>query len=337
MIVTEKAFQDFLDDICEEFNILIPYRNKQSDNLSMAPYNPDNQWVIDSYRSSDPLKIFFYPPRDQVLPLPTGDYKKRLIFGVKNCDLHALTILDRALLEDNNFTDVNYKKWREATYIIGADCTGISSACHCNLVGVQPYPEINYDMNMIRTQTGFHLEAKTPKGEEILALMKKHVPLAETPGTVPEEIAQNRVHIKEALIKQNQKYFSYTLDREITNNLGVNLWLNFAKNCVECGGCSYICPTCYCILIKDMTETPRQFRKMKSWDSCQHTGYARVAGGGSPRPHLWQRFRHRYLCKFSVMVENFSKTGCTGCGRCIVACPAAIDIRETVVGSRKDN
>lgn len=337
MVVTEKAFQEFLHRIGEQFDILIPSRSKQGGHLSLSPYSPDNEWVIDSYRPNDPLKIFFYPPRDQVLPLPATVSKKRLIFGVKNCDLHALTILDRALLEDDNFTDLNYKNCREATYIIGADCTEISPACHCNLVGLKPYPEVNYDLNMSRTQAGYYLEAKTPKGEEIIALMKKDIALETSPDTIPEEIHQNRARMKESLTKQNQKYFSYTLDREITNNLGVNLWLNFAKTCVECGGCCYICPTCYCILIKDTTEIPRQFRKMKTWDSCQHTGYAKVAGGGSPRPNLWQRFRHRYLCKFSAMVENFSKTGCTGCGRCIVACPAAIDIRETVVGSQEDS
>lgn len=340
MVVTEKAFQEFLNCICEEFNILIPSKKNHSETLSLSSYNPNDQWIIGSYRPTDPLKTYFYPPRDPVLPLTATAYQKRIIFGVKNCDLHALTILDRALLDDANFTDLNYLNWREATYIIGADCTEISPACHCNLVGLEPYPELNYDLNMSQTGAGFHLEAKTSKGEEIIGLMKKYIQLSDTPDPVQAGIDQNRNRIKELLAKQNQKYFSYTLDREITNNLGNNLWLNFAKACVECGGCCYICPTCYCILIKDVTERtekPLEFRKIRTWDSCQHTGYAKVAGGGSPRPNLWQRFRQRYLCKFSAMVENFSKTGCTGCGRCINVCPAAIDIRETVVGSNSEN
>jgi formate hydrogenlyase subunit 6/NADH:ubiquinone oxidoreductase subunit I len=335
MVVTEKAFQKFLNRIGEDFNILIPSRKKDGDNLSLEPYNPDHEWVIASYRPNDPLKTYFYPAFDQVLPLPTTSYPKRIIFGVKNCDLHALTILDRALLEDNNFTDLNYKKWREATYIVAADCTEISPVCHCNLVGVEPYPELNFDLSMSYTSAGYHLEAKTAKGEEIIGLLKKYTTLHDSPGTVQAEIDQNRAQIKELLKKQNQQYSSYTFDREITNNLGTNNWPNFAKACVECGGCCYICPTCYCILIKDVTKLTekREFQKVKTWDSCQHTGYAKVAGGGSPRPNLWQRFRHRYQCKFSAMVENFSKTGCTGCGRCITVCPATIDIRETVVKS----
>jgi sulfhydrogenase subunit beta (sulfur reductase) len=333
MVVTENAFREFMSVIGKEFDILIPSKKNSSAHLSLAAYNPDDEWVIASCRPTDPLKTFFYPPLEQVLPLTATGYKKRLIFGVKNCDLHALAILDRALLDDDNFTDFNYKNWREATYIIGADCTAISPVCHCNLVGLEPYPESNYDLNMIKIEAGYHLEARTPKGGEILGLMKRWVQLSAPAATVQTEIDQNRKQIKEWLAIQNQKYFSYTFDHRNAPNSEDNPWLNFAKPCVECGGCCYICPTCYCILINDVTEKTKEFRKLKTWDSCQHTGYAKVAGGGSPRPALWQRFRHRYRCKFFAMVKNFSKTGCTGCGRCIVVCPAAIDIRETVIGN----
>ena len=83
-------------------------------------------------------------------------------------------------------------------------------------------------------------------------------------------------------------------------------------------------------MVNDETQGAGEFIKLRTWDSCQHTGYARVAGGASPRPRLWQRFRHRYQCKFRFMQENFAVLGCTGCGRCIAACPAGIDLREVV-------
>jgi len=59
-------------------------------------------------------------------------------------------------------------------------------------------------------------------------------------------------------------------------------------------------------------------------------GYARVAGGGSPRPKMFERFRNRYLCKFNYMQSNFNEPGCTGCGRCIDTCPATIDFRNVI-------
>jgi ferredoxin len=72
------------------------------------------------------------------------------------------------------------------------------------------------------------------------------------------------------------------------------------------------------------------FVKVRSYDSCQLHGYARVAGGASPRPKMSERFRNRYLCKFCYMPYNFQILGCSGCGRCIDACPAGIDFRQVV-------
>ncbi|MGM0568897.1 MAG: 4Fe-4S dicluster domain-containing protein [Elusimicrobiota bacterium] len=57
-----------------------------------------------------------------------------------------------------------------------------------------------------------------------------------------------------------------------------------------------------------------------------------MPGGGTPRPHLWQSFRHRYFCKFTLMQGEFDMPGCTGCGRCIKTCPGKIDMRDTLEG-----
>jgi ferredoxin len=56
--------------------------------------------------------------------------------------------------------------------------------------------------------------------------------------------------------------------------------------------------------------------------------YARVGGGLNPRSDFPQRFRNRFECKFSAFPINHGLYGCSGCGRCITACPARIDIRE---------
>ena len=69
---------------------------------------------------------------------------------------------------------------------------------------------------------------------------------------------------------------------------------------------------------------------MRSFDSCQWNGYARVAGGATPRPKMFERFRNRYLCKFLFMKSNFDLLGCTGCGRCTEACAGNIDFRKVV-------
>jgi len=59
-------------------------------------------------------------------------------------------------------------------------------------------------------------------------------------------------------------------------------------------------------------------------------GFARVAGGESPRKELFERFRNRYTCKFHFTPEYYGLLGCTGCGRCIQTCLGKIDMRKVI-------
>jgi len=70
--------------------------------------------------------------------------------------------------------------------------------------------------------------------------------------------------------------------------------------------------------------------RMRAWDSCMLKDYARVAGGGNPRPELASRLRNRFEKKFNFFPKVSGVTACTGCGRCITACPAKIDIRKVL-------
>ena len=69
-------------------------------------------------------------------------------------------------------------------------------------------------------------------------------------------------------------------------------------------------------------------RRIRMWDSCFHAGYARMAGGGTPRLQLTERFRNHYFHKFVSFPKNWGITACSGCGRCIDACMGRIDKRE---------
>ena len=111
-------------------------------------------------------------------------------------------------------------------------------------------------------------------------------------------------------------------------------WQKFAADCVECGACTNICPTCYCFYLYDQVLGPAEFERLRTWDSCLLSTYHRMAGGPSmklsPRPRLSSRLANRVLHKFTYSPEQCGLLGCVGCGRCIDACLGAIDIREVV-------
>ena len=70
----------------------------------------------------------------------------------------------------------------------------------------------------------------------------------------------------------------------------------------------------------------------RNWDACLYKTFARVAGGANPRKHLYERLRNRFDKKFAFFPEVLDYFACTGCGRCIDACPGNIDLREVLKG-----
>ena len=287
--------------------------------------NENTEIVLSSYRTVDPLRTLYYFSRETILPAKSA--KKRLIVGVKSCDLAALRVLDRALI-NQDFVDPVYQAWREQTTIVATDCMEVGDSCHCILVDGKPWAEENFDINLSPINDSYLITVGSKKGEDLLKLFKEHLDLVQPRGDDREKVKQNRRTIERKLKELNAKYVRKG-DYQNLRKSPIEGWIDDSRTCVGCGGCTNICPTCYCIILNDET-TAKQFVKVRSTDSCQLDGYAKVAGGATPRPKMYQRFRNRYLCKFDYMKSNFDLIGCTGCGRCIDVCPGEIKFRAVV-------
>ncbi len=333
MVIKKEAFIEFLrkcssEDIYGIDEVIVPSKNRLSNNgdTYLCEINDCEDIDFGSYRSVDPVKILFYLSRTNVF-LENQNPKKRIIAGIKNCDLKALEITDQALLKEN-FVDPNYKYWRDNTILISSDCENLGESCHCSVLGGQPYVITGFDINLSSIDDIFSLTAGSEKGEEFLEQM---IDIVSVEGSNQEKINNieiRRQRLKEQLIRQNKQYaFPSELDK--IRLISEDPWKDESLECVGCGACTNICPTCYCIILNDESEA-NKFVKVRSYDSCQYNGYAKVAGGGTPRPKMFQRFRNRYLCKFDYMKSNFNNYGCTACGRCSDACPAGIDFMSVV-------
>jgi ferredoxin len=283
-------------------------------------------YFLDGFRAVDPLKIVFYQAREQVYPVAAKPVQ-RLIAGVKACDLKALKILDRALINED-FVDPAYQIWRESITILSADCTEAGPACHCTLAGGKPFSEEGFDLNLSRTGDSYSLTVGSDKGHELLEIIRCTVPVKDGDDQAQASVAERRAILTDLVNAQNSS-FQRSQDYSRLRESQALPWIEESRGCVGCGACTNVCPTCYCLMLNEEGGT-EQFIKVRSYDSCQWHGYARVAGGATPRPRMHQRFRNRYLCKFLYMPSNFQMLGCTGCGRCTEACPGQIDFRSVV-------
>ncbi len=326
MIAFKDDFLRFMENL-SDYEIYAPVKDIDNDMPVLKRWRnrEDGVPVLESYRCIDPPKAVLFPARNDVLK-PTLNNK--ILFGIKNCDLQAIKLLDKALL-GTEYVDPVYQKARENTLIIGADCTDFISTCHCVLQGNEPYPQEPYDLSLSVISDRIIIKTGSKKGKKFLELIEKNIETFEETESILNTLNKKRAEMHERLETLNNQW-SHSISIE---KLDLNK-KDLVDSCIECGGCNFICPTCYCFLMND-ESTEQEHSLVRTWDGCQLKGYARVAGGANAREKLYQRFNHRYACKFKYMPEQFDVSGCSGCGRCIDVCPARIDIRNIMRSMRE--
>lgn len=333
MVISGSDFISFLHKVQSEkligYHKVVAVTEKETAGikvLNLSVLQKDTNVILNSFRPIEPAKILYYLPRQRVFPVNQIN-EKMLVVGVKACDLKALQILDKALI-NSDFIDPDYKQLRDNTTIISSDCTEVGEYCHCNLKNGKPYSENGFDLNLSPINGKYLVTSGSEKGEALLETVKKYVNVPNHTADDLSIVEKQRAQVESKLSEQNKKF---ELKNKCINlkKSPVDSWNAESKECVGCGGCTNICPSCYCLILNDESKF-EQFIKVRTYDSCQLNGYARVAGGATPRPKMYERFRHRYLCKHIYFQSNFGELGCTGCGRCSEVCPAKIDFRETV-------
>ncbi|UCG35372.1 MAG: 4Fe-4S dicluster domain-containing protein [Candidatus Omnitrophota bacterium] len=351
--ITFHNLAKLLDALKEDYRVFVPVKKSESGDYPIKKgaqrfYKEYDKFsddiIIGEVRPFEPLKAFFVSAREKVADnfspeVPHTKDKPFALVGVKNCDLKQGFKVQDHVFNNHDFQDPFYIKNREENLIIAADCTCAIDTCFCLATGNQPYPEENFDINLSSVGDGFIVEAAPTRRAQ--KFMDKYHSLFDIAKDyqLNERKEQRQKVIKkvEENIKENNIPSYDTLKEDIIKkNWDSDVWLDESKTCVECAACTIICPTCHCFLLYDQKDKEKMER-LRIWDSCMIKDYARVAGGANPRPKLWMRLRNRFEKKFDFFPKVGGFYACTGCGRCISACPAMIDIREVLVRLVKGN
>lgn len=331
--ITRDNLFKLIDQLTADYDVYVPVKKGQQ--RYYAPYAEDlDNIVLGEVRAFEPLKAFFMRAREVVSEgfkdaVPHAQDKPMAIIGVKACDLKGFKVQDFVFKTDD-CPDPSYIKNRQENLIISSDCTCAIDTCFCLAMGIKPHPDQDYDVNLSEVEGVFLVQAGSPKGEDLLqknaSLLDTASQEMETKYEVNREAVINEVigNLKKIDMPQEDQFKDI-----IEKNYDADIWADEAKTCVECGACNTICPTCHCFFLSDQKKNDIMTRT-RLWDSCLIKDFARVAGGANPRDKLWMRLRNRFDKKFDYFPKVADIYACTGCGRCVAACPAKIDIRKVL-------
>lgn len=276
------------------------------------------------------VKTFLFPQPETMMTysLKTGDpdrglmkepaklTESQVVVGLRPCDARSV-LLNNLPFREDPFYQANL----ERTVFVGFTCDESLSTCFCEQMGGSPLDSDGLDIAFSRTENGYLAEILTPKGEELMAGLNL-APAANSDITALADRRKERPGKDTAILNTMQ-------GKDLNKLYEAPLWQPLGDSCINCGACTFICPTCYCFDIQDEV-VKGSGRRIRYWDSCMFPLYSLHTTGHNPRGRKLQRTRNRFMHKLKYFPERFGPFSCVGCGRCVQDCPVNIDIREVM-------
>lgn len=329
VILKKTDLASWVRGLFGSYRVVAPVREGDAP-LRYQPLNSGEAAVLDGGRPLRAPKEHFIPQVESLLafrgsgqtltvqPATTGE-SATVILGARPCDARALRRLDDVFLGRKD-TDTLYEGRRKATRLVGIACAAPSWGCFCTSVGGSPAGTDGLDLLLTDLGDRYHVSLLSDAGRALMA------DTACEPSTESDAAAAQAQHAA-AIARMPVLFDAEAIGEKV--EWDAPAWTRHARRCLACGACSFLCPTCHCFDIQDEVTADGGLR-FRCWDTCQFGEFTRMAAGHNPRPSQVERLRQRVSHKFKYLVEEFGRMGCTGCGRCVEACPVNIDIRSVL-------
>jgi sulfhydrogenase subunit beta (sulfur reductase) len=260
-----------------------------------------------------------HAPDHHVMHEAPKEFAPQVVMGIRPYDALAFKVMD-VNFDTPEYKDPWWIRRYAATTLVGicradADATMFATE---NYTG--PYDERGLDAVLYDLGDGYVAKALTEKGAELLAAM----------GGAPAGPGEREAVA--AQIAQAAELPALATGRvkaqPVVPLFEAGFWDEVAAGCLNCGICTFLCPTCWCFDIQDEVHK-QQGDRIRNWDSCMFPLYTLHASGHNPRGLKTQRVRNRFMHKLKYYLDKYDQgVMCVGCGRCVEACPVNIDIRD---------
>ena len=324
-IISKEDFQNFINALIKDDSWNVIGVKSRGNKFAFAHLENAEELRLDYDVTLLPPKKYFFPQRETLFTYDISDGfstknpeepKPMVIVGVHPYDIVALLHMDEIFRETKS--DAQYFRKRDAAIIIGINIQRMSKWNFSSYMGSAA---IDYGYDLMLTDLGnrYGINVGSQKGEDLLSKYARNV------STALARDIQIAGQKKREVMGMSQQKFAFPpelIPELLRDSYGKSgFWEKHSENCLACGSCVLVCPTCYCFDVKDNPDLSLEHgERIRTWDGCLLEDFAKIASGENFRATRPTRYRHRYFKKGKYLFDRFGFVSCVGCGRCSSNC-----------------
>ncbi len=323
-----------LEALTKAYQTFVPVRDGDFHNFHVIEEGKRPDFDFQNTRLSP--KAFVLPQSERLFECPLAgtapdvnilkesakDYPPRAFVGIRPCDARAFQLV-KVNFDNPEYRDPWWVRRFESTTLVGLGCKEPCSSCFCTSVGGGPFSETGLDLLLYDLGDVFLAKTVTQKGQELLELMGGGDDPSDSILKEAEELAASAFRRVSSTVPVDR-----LKEKVVTELFDAPFWHDISFACLNCGTCTYLCPTCWCFDIQDEVFG-KVGDRIRNWDTCMSPLFTFHASGHNPRGEKFRRVRQRFMHKLKYYVDRYDNgIQCTGCGRCVRYCPVNIDIRQ---------